>query len=477
MRASQTYAERALHGQLSRSEQVFRGVVQELFPASHVLLPQTNQIYELDLAYNEHRNLSHDDIIRRGAYFHSVNGTPTNHFRVCMNTPDQVNATARQGRKNFFAANVFAVGYATHGLFPYRGKFHPQMIKAVMNTMGLTVGDIVLDPMAGCGTTSIEASIMGIDSISCELSPFGCLMTRSKVAALDMDCTGFASLLKRSREIYRHLAPAEERLTREPLFEEATGTREGMQCFHKLGDVPEPMLELLLLCYLDSVGYARRRKGKTAGDLFPDLLSRYLAAVSAFNDTREELGLALGRARVIQADARYLELPDDSVDGVLFSPPYSFAIDYVENDRPQLQFLGADVEDLKSKMVGLVGSGQTAEQLTQSRVANYFSDMGLIMGQCERVLKPGGYCVVVIGSNTNQTGGVSLENGIVEISERIGMPLEFQIMRQIEGIRNTMRDEFLLFFRKRGVRTRVSPRAEACAIGERAGSGDSGSAL
>jgi len=28
------------------------------------------------------------------------------------------------------------------------------------------------------------------------------------------------------------------------------------------------------------------------------------------------------------------------------------------------------------------------------------------------------------------------------------MPLEYQVMRQIEGIRNTMRDEFLLFFRK-----------------------------
>jgi hypothetical protein len=28
------------------------------------------------------------------------------------------------------------------------------------------------------------------------------------------------------------------------------------------------------------------------------------------------------------------------------------------------------------------------------------------------------------------------------------MPLEFRMMRQIEGIRNTMRDEFLLFLRK-----------------------------
>jgi ubiquinone/menaquinone biosynthesis C-methylase UbiE len=113
----------------------------------------------------------------------------------------------------------------------------------------------------------------------------------------------------------------------------------------------------------------------------------------------------------------------------------------------------------------------------RSRLDHYFSDMELIMGQCQRVLKPGGYCVVVIGSNTNQTGGISLENGLVEISEGIGMPLEFQIMRQIEGIRNTMRDEFLLFLRKPVLRSGVCTRARACATGKAGGGGDSESAV
>src|SRR3989304_9889424 len=102
-----------------------------------------------------------------------------------MNTPEQVNASARQDRKNFFAANVFAVGYATHGLFPYRGKFHPQMIKAIMNIIGLKPGETVLDPMAGCGTTNIEAAIMGINSVGVDPNPFACLMGRAKVAGLN----------------------------------------------------------------------------------------------------------------------------------------------------------------------------------------------------------------------------------------------------------------------------------------------------
>ncbi|MCC7352408.1 MAG: hypothetical protein IT330_01530 [Anaerolineae bacterium] len=445
----ETFAALALRGKLSYSEAKFRGVVQDLFPPSHILLPQINQIYELDLAYGEYRHLSDDELIRRGAYFKSVNETLTHHFRICTNTPDQVNASARQDRKNFFAANVFAVGYATHGLFPYRGKFHPQMIKAVMNVMGLKPGDTVLDPMAGCGTTSIEASIMGINSIAYELSPFASLMTRAKVGVLNIDCGNFPALLKYADDIYRRFVPHEKQIAVQPsLFQSGEATDSLPDLTLAFPKLSEPMRELLLLCYLDAVGYASRRQGKTPHDLFPDLLSRYLAAIRAFNETREELGLTLGQAQVITGDARRLEIPDESVDGVLFSPPYSFAIDYVENDRPQLQFLGADVQALKQSMVGLAGSGKTKQQLIESRVSRYFQDMETIMRHCQRVLRPGRYCVIVIGSNTNQTGGVSLEEGLVEIGSQIGMPLEFQIMRQIEGIRNTMRDEFLLFFRK-----------------------------
>lgn len=454
-------AERALRGRASSAGALFHSAIQELFPPSHVLLPQINQIYELDLAYGEHRLLSDDELIQRGAYFRSVNGTDTYHFRICMNTPEQVNANASQNRKNFFAANVFAVGYATHGLFPYRGKFHPQMIKAVMNIMGLKPGGTVLDPMAGCGTTSIEASIMGINSVAYELNPFACLMARAKVGVLEIECGNFPKLLKYADDIYQRLAPYEKRLaTQQTLFQPGDAGDGAIDLTLAFPELSPPMRELLLLCYLDAVGYAARRKGKTPRDLFPDLLTRYLAAVRAFNETREELGLTLGHAQVVEGDARQLQLPDECVDGVLFSPPYSFAIDYVENDRPQLQLLGADIDALKQKMVGLTGTGRTKQQLIQSRVASYFADMEIIMRNCKRVLRPGRYCVVVIGSNTNQTGGVSLENGLIEVGTRIGMPLEFQIMRQIEGIRNTMRDEFLLFFLKPG-----SPTSEGGAEG------------
>jgi len=424
-----------------------RSVVSELFPPSHVLLPQINQLYELDLAYGEHRALSDNELARRGAYFRSVNGVYTDHFRICMNTPGQVNVSARQERKNFFAANVFAVGYATHGLFPYRGKFHPQMIKAIMNMMGLKPGDTVLDPMGGCGTTAIEASLMGLDSISYELNPFVCLMTRAKVAGLNTPCDSFPDLLEECERVYDKLCHGVGQMRSPQDRTKLTASICG-ELRWATQRMPEGISELLLLCYFDAVGYANRRIGKTPRDLFPALLVRYLAAVKAFNLTRDELELTLGSPTVLEGDARELPLPPESVDGVLFSPPYSFAIDYVENDRTQLEMLRVDPEHLKGRMVGLVGEGRTAEERVASRVANYFADMERVLAQCARVLRNNKYCVVVVGSNTNQTGGVSLEDGLVELAEPLGLPLEFQIVREIEGIRNTMREESILFFKK-----------------------------
>jgi hypothetical protein len=197
------------------------------------------------------------------------------------------------------------------------------------------------------------------------------------------------------------------------------------------------------------MGYATRRKTKQARELFPVVLRRYLAAVQQFNVVREELGLALGKSSVICGDARQLDLPDDSVDGVIFSPPYSFAIDYVANDELQLKYLRLDPASLSAHMVGLIGGqGRSMAERIRNRVEHYYRDMDTIIGHCARVMRRGACCVIVIGSNTNQTGGIRLEEKMIELAAAKGMPLHKVITREIEGIRNTMREEYVLIFRK-----------------------------
>ncbi|MBN1507631.1 MAG: hypothetical protein JW955_12340 [Sedimentisphaerales bacterium] len=415
-----------------------------LFGEKYQLLPQVSQRYEIDLAYGETQSLSDEELVIRSAYLHKVHNQVTHHYHICQRRPVQVDPDLKH-RQNFFDANAYGVGYATHGLFPYRGKFHPQMIKGIMNIIGLKPGDTVLDPMAGCGTTMIEASIIGINSIGVELSPFACLMARAKLAGLHMDCSGFVKLVELADNIYAHFDRQAQAVG--SLFDNTTNNGASIHLKELEGSAARK--ELVLLAFLDTMGYATRRKTKNAKQLFPTVLGRYLAAVEQFNLVREELGLVLGKSQVVCGDARKLDVPDGSIDAVIFSPPYSFAIDYVANDDLQLRYLGLDPAALSARMVGLVGAnGRTVADRIRNRVAQYFEDMNTIISECARVMRRGACCVIVIGSNTNQTGGVRLELKMIEFAQAHGMPLHKHITREIEGIRNTMRDEHILIFRK-----------------------------
>ena len=137
-----------------------------------------------------------------------------------------------------------------------------------------------------------------------------------------------------------------------------------------------------------------------------------------------------------------MELGESWVDGVITSPPYSFAIDYVKNDEAQLKYLGYDTETIKSNMIGLVGKNKT------ERLNNYFRDMETVCSEVSRVLKRGKFFIMIIGSNTNQTGGIRLENKIIDSCQKYGLTLVKSILKPIKGMRNTMKDEYILFFEK-----------------------------
>jgi len=130
-----------------------------ILPKGFELLPNTSEVFELELAFYEYNFLSKDEIIHRGAFFKSVEGIPTYHYLICSNNSPLIWEGRSQITRSYFKEGNFSTGYATHGLFPYRGKFHPQLIKSILNILKIKPGDIVLDPMCGSGTLNIEASI------------------------------------------------------------------------------------------------------------------------------------------------------------------------------------------------------------------------------------------------------------------------------------------------------------------------------
>ncbi|MFZ6016714.1 MAG: DNA methyltransferase [Nitrospirota bacterium] len=71
-----------------------------------------------------------------------------------------------------------------HRLHPYLGKFIPQLAEIFLHKFH---PKLVCDPFCGSGTTLVEATALGIDSVGCDISEFNCLLTRVKTARYDIN--------------------------------------------------------------------------------------------------------------------------------------------------------------------------------------------------------------------------------------------------------------------------------------------------
>lgn len=398
-------------------------LIKKIIPEQYILMPNVNDIFELEFALGEIACLTKVEIIKRSAFVGKLEGQETDHFRIGMASSLDIYNGKSIRTRSFFAKGRFSTGYGVHSLFPYRGKFHAQMVKGIMNVIGLKPGDLLLDPMMGSGTACIEAQSIGIDAVGFDISPFCVLMASAKSRAMfsktDILCRALANVIR-----------AEEFLTKNRgvlLSDEFLNTDRA----------------ILALAYLDAMGYARRVASKDVTDKFPEVLSRYEHTINLFQSLKKELGLTIGSSRFEVADARQLPLENSTVDGIITSPPYSFAIDYIENDLPQLEFMGYDVTQLRESLIGLRGGKKKAD-----RIQAYLEDLKMVLQEMSRVLKPHKFSVIVIGSNEIQTGGIRFEKYLKEIAPEFGFQLEREMIKPIRGIQNSMADEYVLFLRK-----------------------------
>jgi len=403
-------------------------VLPKAFGDNIELLPNVDELFELEMAFLEFNCLSKEELIKRSAFIKSVENTLTHHFLLYSNYDETVNENRTNKTQTYFKEGQYSTGYSTHGLFPYRGKFHPQLIKGLLNILEIKEGDTILDPMAGSGTANIEAAHLGINSYASDISPFCQFMTKVKFESLTINPEIFTNINLESDKLFEFFKKGKVIERIEKIEEKEK----------------QKLYNLSFLAWLDALGYSKRVVRSTHKQLFDKVLSRYIDSVKSIINNPYFTKVSLGKVNILKdSNALNIKLPDNSVDCVITSPPYSFAIDYVQNDKDQLEFLGYDTKELKQNMVGLRGKNKT------ERLENYFLDMDKMCHETSRVLKSNKYFVMIIGSNTNQTGGIRLEQSIIDSSLKYNMHLVKSILKPIKGMRNTMKDEYILIFKKK----------------------------
>ncbi len=344
---------------------------------------------------------------RKLAYFKSIKGKYTDYFYIVRkNRTRSVNQ------------------YLTHWIYPYKGKFHPQMIRALLNIIGLSRGDTVLDPFIGSGTTAVEAQLLGINCVGIDISPLCVLQSRVKTESIDV----LPEILEWKEEMLKRVNVN--------LFNLG-----GKSLDDAINEIPnEKVRNFFQMAKLVAVSDNARRK-REFSSAFRKNLEIMILSVKDYVDVVKELDLKLGKVDIEVGDSRALPLEDNSIDGIVTSPPYSIALDYVSNDAHALKVLGYDLQDLREKFIGVRGTGQR-------RIELYNEDMRESLREMYRVLKPKKYAAIVIGNATYQGREIKTVEFLVDYATRVGFKLIKNIDKIIFGLYNVMQKENILIFQK-----------------------------
>lgn len=391
-----------------------------------LLLDNVQFIYELALAQLELQALgadfevtnglrefkllgtkNEDELRKRVAYFKVVKGKPTDYFQII-----QKNRTRSVNQ------------YLTHWIYPYKGKFHPQMIRALLNIIGLRHGDTVLDPFIGSGTTAVEAQLLGINCVGIDISPLCVLQSRVKTESTAV----LPEIIKWKEEMIKGIRPS--------LFNlEGKANDDTLSFLHD-----ERVKNFYKMAKLVAISDNARR-GRNFSNAFLRNLEMMIASVSDYADIVKRLHLKLGKMDIKIGDSRSLPLDKESIDGVVTSPPYSIALDYVANDAHSLKELGYDLSEIREEFIGLRGKGQT-------RIDLYNEDLKKSLEEMFRVLKPKKYAVIVIGNATYLGQEIKTVELTIDYAEKIGFTLVKNIDKIIFGLYNVMQKENILIFKK-----------------------------
>lgn len=414
---------------LERAENNFWAYSTEAFSKEDLtLLDNVQFIYELSLAELELKalgiefevknglrefkiiNKSEDTnnlIIKKGSYFKSVNGAFTDYFYII-----QKNQTRSVNQ------------YLTHWIYPYKGKFHPQMIRALLNIIGLKEGNTIIDPFSGSGTAALEAQLLGINFIGFDISPLCVIQSKVKTQSIYV----FNEIKELRKEV---LSKAFSKIS--------LSNDEYYEFINSLTN-DERVKNFYILARLLAVS-DKSRRNRNFVNSFVKNIDLMIASLKDYIDIKNQLQLNLGNCRIEIGDARKLPLPDNSIDGIVTSPPYSIALDYVQNDLHAFKDLGYDFIKMRDDFIGVRGAGKNKIEL-------YNKDMQLSYAEMHRVLKPNKYAVIVIGNATCQGKEIKTVEFTIHKMEELGFSLEKNISKIIFGLYNVMKKENILIFRK-----------------------------
>ena len=319
--------------------------------------------------------------------------------------------------------------HGVHGIHAFPGNSIPQIPSAFIQILSQP-GAVVFDPFGGSGTTAIEALKLGREAICSDLLSTSVLAINGKVSAYRS-----ANISVEANDILRELTWDHACETDDVGANHEGGDPELSSWYHprtlrqlkfiwflieKTSKEIRPVLELLFSDVLFSCASTMRSKtssglvrrhhwGWVADNVKPQNPSENNAIENFRRRLIQIANLVVEhpqesvKVAILRQDAKALALRDSSVDLIVTSPPYVGVIDYARASRLLYMWRNWDLDLERGQE-----TGARYKRGRKSLQSDYLAEMRGCWQEISRVLKPGGYCAIVIGESRRYPNTVKI---------------------------------------------------------------------
>jgi len=321
-----------------------------------------------------------------------------------------------------------------HYLHKYKGKGDPRVSRFLINLLKVNEGEVILDPFSGSGAFIADAPTMGINAKGIEILKFACLISNVK-------CNLNLDLNTLKQEILNLFLNIDNKgLFKPTLYSKKDKLLENLHCYCKgshlrnvishleeimiikdaINQIEDESIRDFLVVLLSQkiIEYTEKNIKNSFKEAFKKYVEdRYLTLYGTLQLAKKlNVKLNEGEFKIINGDSTHIPfINDNSIDGILTSPPYFDALDYIESNKVPIVILEF-WEDLKFSSIEnyylqfknyhlelpqsskeLVELLKTSHRSLKAEIVEcYLKMMKLSFKEFFRVLKVGRYCVVVV---------------------------------------------------------------------------------
>ncbi|MEG9863021.1 MAG: DNA (cytosine-5-)-methyltransferase [Parvularculales bacterium] len=252
-------------------------------------------------------------------------------------------------------AKTWNSNYGTHGWHRYVGRFPPHLVRALINHFSLEIGDTVLDPFVGSGTTIVESRMLGLNSIGIDICPLSSLISRAKskfpsdVSGLRKTLTKYQNFFdKRIKEsvfnkndlthadlirMFNNVIPAFSNYEKWFTLEALLGSLITVQFIRQLDGYEQDFFACQLSSLMRSIGnvevnvvraeYSEKlRENVNVKKLFTKRCLKSIEDIKQTLLTHQNFINDKASVTVFESGIQHAEIASNSIDAIITSPPY-----------------------------------------------------------------------------------------------------------------------------------------------------------